>query len=925
MADFAKTKPLYYDAAQKVHRSMSEGQVVDPALLPISTDDGNELKFGTDGGMYVKGVTASDMVSAENPNFIQMDREGKLKVDGNSVLSNGGINLLTIDPVDGKITLTKENLENVIHVVSADKYNLISAGTDGGAYLPAEGIIDADDPLLYVNADKKVSSALSIKYNPGSGSLDLVGQSGSVISSVTVPSQTSALKGVYLLNGEPSATGEATAGDYHFSMQYSTDGGSSWGDYIPVTVTATKGMEAAGTLAGADNVTKIRAFFHNLKAEAFVSSGKAELTFPDGTKLVVVPATGETTYSFTPGVGIISGIYLLFVFLLSDGTVFDVYVDLTELSDIYTAGDGISISSGDSPVISAVATPSGGVIIDKTGIHLDIDWIESNIEVPFTVVTQGNGVEVQEISETNYTVTAKAKPNSGIGVDANGIFAVVAPTGGIVIGANGLQVSEEWLSVHAPAPEAGYGISIVGSIISAKEKDGGGITVDSTGISVDAKSNGGIIVDGTGVYVDTNWLSKNVPTVEYNSGNGINISDFTISAIAKDSGGIVVDNDGISVDGSWLSANVPAPEAGNGISVSGRVVSAKAKTSGGIIVDESGISVDVSWLSGQIPDPVSLSDSVSSTSSTTAASSKAVKTAYDAAQTAQTTANSAKSAASTAQSTADSANVAAQAAQIAADDASAEASSAQATADLALSTAQAAQSTAITANSAAASAQSTADSARSAAQTAQTTADSASSKANSAQSTANSALSTAQAAFTREAMIGMIAPFASTNLPAGWMICDGSSILFEDWPEFKTAYDAGRFTGMTLSSSDPSQVGKLVLNGSTGVYLPDLEGLFMQASAAGTAGAYVAPGLPNIQGSFLGCDLDGNSSAGWTGAFYVSGPNTGIVAVDGTQTIEVPTSFSAAKSNGIYSDAVATVQPPTVKYVMAMYLGKPAA
>lgn len=177
-----------------------------------------------------------------------------------------------------------------------------------------------------------------------------------------------------------------------------------------------------------------------------------------------------------------------------------------------------------------------------------------------------------------------------------------------------------------------------------------------------------------------------------------------------------------------------------------------------------------------------------------------------------------------------------------------------------------------------------------------------------------------------QSFIGMIAPFASKNLPEGWMICDGSSVLFADWPEFKTAYDEGRFTGMTVSSSTPAQVGKFVLNGSTGVYLPDLTGLFVQASAAVTAGAYVAPGLPNIKGSFNGAQLiDDAATPSVTGAFSVGGAqpyDTPSSPADNTQN---GFSFSAAQYNAIYSDSINTVQPPTVQYVMAMYLGKPAA
>lgn len=170
--------------------------------------------------------------------------------------------------------------------------------------------------------------------------------------------------------------------------------------------------------------------------------------------------------------------------------------------------------------------------------------------------------------------------------------------------------------------------------------------------------------------------------------------------------------------------------------------------------------------------------------------------------------------------------------------------------------------------------------------------------------------------------IGQIQTFASTNLPEGWMICDGSSVLFADWPEFKTAYDEGRFTGMTVSSSTPAQVGKFVLNGSTGVYLPDLEGLFVQASAAGTAGAYLAAGLPNIKGRVGGIVCKAGSDSG---AIGLGAPTQANISGNVSTFVHAIMNINAASASNIYSDSVDTVQPPAVQYVLAMYLGKPAA
>ncbi len=174
----------------------------------------------------------------------------------------------------------------------------------------------------------------------------------------------------------------------------------------------------------------------------------------------------------------------------------------------------------------------------------------------------------------------------------------------------------------------------------------------------------------------------------------------------------------------------------------------------------------------------------------------------------------------------------------------------------------------------------------------------------------------------RKSLIGVPMTFVAQEVPDAFMICDGSLVLFEDWPEFKEAYDAGKFTGMVLDTADSSQVGKFVKNGDTGLYLPDLTGLFVQSSATETAGAYVAPGLPNLYG-YINTVIAWNSTEA-SGVFTHTYRNDNIGSPSGTQMGAHSYAFNASNYNAIYSDAVNTVQPPTVKYVMAMYLGKPA-
>lgn len=172
--------------------------------------------------------------------------------------------------------------------------------------------------------------------------------------------------------------------------------------------------------------------------------------------------------------------------------------------------------------------------------------------------------------------------------------------------------------------------------------------------------------------------------------------------------------------------------------------------------------------------------------------------------------------------------------------------------------------------------------------------------------------------------IGQVQTFVSTNLPEGWMICDGSSVLFADWPEFQQVYNEGRFTGMTLSEANPAQVGKMVLNGSAGVYLPDLEGLYEQASTTANAGGYLAAGLPNLNGNIgLFQSTASSSSVSGSGVFSSSSTQSTSASNQGNYYKAVSLTFKASDGNSTYSDSINTVQPPSVQYVRAMYLGKP--
>lgn len=326
----------------------------------ISKDDGNKLKLGSDNGLFV----SQTVVSVDADNLVTVGSDGGAKLTPNDMLSNGHINLLTIDPVDGKIILTEENIQDNLPVISQDEGNLVHPGSDKGVYLSMDDILNRGDAILYEDKDGRISSGLSLAYSPDTGKLDILGHDGqTVISTVRVPGASSSLKGVYLVDGMPSESGEDIEGDYHFSLMFAQADGV-WGDPVPATVRTHKSAAVSTSIESVAGMgaVRVRGIFNGQTAEQFFIDGTAALQFADGTRIVVTPETTRLEVIFEPGVGLIPGTYLVFVYALAVGTVQDVYVDVSALVDIYRAGCGIDISA--SREVSVKLHPEGAIKCD---------------------------------------------------------------------------------------------------------------------------------------------------------------------------------------------------------------------------------------------------------------------------------------------------------------------------------------------------------------------------------------------------------------------------------------------------------------------------------------------------------------------------------------------------------------------------------
>lgn len=328
-----------------------------------------ELTVDTD----KKVVVVQDGVTAGGVPMAREDR--KIKGDTHLKVNSGTEGTLASD-----LTLTVNMDSLATDLVSTDANNGLSVGNDNKLFAKspdASLIIRPSDKILH-DADGKIAADLSMTYHPYSGELKIIGHDGvTEVATVTVPSSTSVLKGVELVHGKPDAAGEAVEGDYHLSLMFRDQAGN-WAQAVGVPIKTTKGTAGTATfstemLTGGTSVAAVRAVFDGNDKTVEGGTSPARVTFDDNsTASVTFNVSGTTisgTVSFTPQVGLKTGTYLHFIWALSDNSVVDTYVDVTELIDVYTAGQGITIN--------------GHTISAKLGTGIKFDE-SGNIVVDFT-------------------------------------------------------------------------------------------------------------------------------------------------------------------------------------------------------------------------------------------------------------------------------------------------------------------------------------------------------------------------------------------------------------------------------------------------------------------------------------------------------------------------------------------------------------
>lgn len=405
-----KLNPVVVSADGSLHQSLPTGTFIDDASIDktalVSKQDGNVLTAITD-GLYVAPSTVDPqtLVSADSGNALTTGSDSKLKVvipatDPKSLVSQDLDNDLTVDDT-GKLKVAVADVATdivsnatnnaltqaadkklYVRVVSTDAGNVLSTGSDNGAFANAHSVVStatvgnllkvssADGKLVVASADvvSDMQSKLAIVSAQADNALTVGTDKGAYLNKDALKVY-SAGQGISL-NGTTigvnageglSFTGNQLVIDadkiHNITVPASEKILSiNAGNEMTTTLTATYDSNSNLILSGINGVEL---------AKVYIPSGGSILKSVD---IVTNPAGKEP------------GTYFKFVFEVS-GKDETVYAKLPDTSTVI-AGGGISVVSTDTTdTISVKCKTAGGLAVDDSGLYVATNYaLQSDLE-----------------------------------------------------------------------------------------------------------------------------------------------------------------------------------------------------------------------------------------------------------------------------------------------------------------------------------------------------------------------------------------------------------------------------------------------------------------------------------------------------------------------------------------------------------------
>lgn len=238
---------------------------VNSFIRVVSTDSGNMITAGSDGGAY---ASADSLRSTDSLNLIDKDSSGKLIVTAAAIKSDDADNLLVQDKsgalkvtAEGlvsseKCNLLRANIDNKLSLCPSDLIsqvpnNALQAAFDGGLYVAknsASDLVSPTDKILYVNDSGKLASGFTLSFNEATGTLTVVGHNNQVVSSVAIPSGEGAILKDAQLVTNPEGQAEGT----YLKFTFTLSDGSTKDTYVNVDAlrvnyTGGNGITVSGT------------------------------------------------------------------------------------------------------------------------------------------------------------------------------------------------------------------------------------------------------------------------------------------------------------------------------------------------------------------------------------------------------------------------------------------------------------------------------------------------------------------------------------------------------------------------------------------------------------------------------------------------------------------------------------------------------
>ena len=404
----AQLTPIVYDDSTGEHRPAGAGEQVGVTYVPIDPSSANVIRQ-TVNGLMVDPDDLPAPLSTQDGNYLRYGNDHGLFCDGNDVLSNADDNLLRIDSIDKKLKVTAADVKAAvgstdITVVSRDSNNLLRAGSDGGAYLNESSVptgvsTDANNILTRGSDGKPYLANSAITVNPSDlvssvpGNLLAVDYTGKMaVSPAGVAAGAVSTDASNLLTTDTSGKLTLTAsrlvsGNGNNALTVGTDNKL----YVQKTT-------ASGLVDGNDKVLVVSGDGSTVSTVLNMSynqtNGLLSLLGKDGQTVatVTVQASGSVLESAAIVVnpaGQPAGTYLAMTFRLADGTTNTVYANLSALADVYSAGAGIDITNY---VISAKLDSNGGLKTTANGIAIDANALPALISDDIISSDSGNAL-----------------------------------------------------------------------------------------------------------------------------------------------------------------------------------------------------------------------------------------------------------------------------------------------------------------------------------------------------------------------------------------------------------------------------------------------------------------------------------------------------------------------------------------------------